>query len=70
MKNSIKEFRDMEAKVLLEQAHKKRVQIIDEVSKLANQGKKNSLATKKLRKEIAQIETVINEKIIESMKEI
>lgn len=68
MKNSIKEFRSLEAKALIDGANKRRAQIIDETAKLANQGKKNSLVTKNLKKEIAQIETIISEKIIESFE--
>ena len=66
--NTVKELRNMDAKALLDSAKKKREQIVEEVAKLANQGRKNSNITKKLKVEIAQIETIINEKIIESFE--
>ena len=65
---SAKELRSLEPKALIEQAKKNREQVVEEVAKLANQGRKNSIVTKKLRREIAQIETIINEKIIESFE--
>lgn len=67
--NNIKEFRELDSKSIVEQINKRKQQIIDETAKLANQGRKNSNLTIKTRKEIARLETILNEKIIESFKE-
>ncbi len=68
MNKKVQEFRSMDSKALVNEIGKRRVQLIEECAALSNQGKKNSNSTGKLKKEIARLETILNEKIIESFK--
>lgn len=67
MKN-VQELRTVEVRKLNTDAEKARKHLIDEIAKLAHSGKKNSNTTKKLRRDIAQIETVINEKVSDQVE--
>ena len=62
MKN-IQELRAVDISTLSVDADKDRKQLVEEIAKLSRNGKKNSVITKKLRKDIARRETVINEKV-------
>lgn len=62
-------FKEMEIKNLLEEKNKRVISIVQEKASLSQTGKKNSNLTRKLRKEIARIETTISEKINQSMIE-
>jgi len=67
MKN-IKELRELEISKLNVNSEQTRKQLVEEIAKLSRSGKKNSNATKRLRKDIAQMETVINEKVGDSLE--
>lgn len=69
MKNSrIKEFREMDDKALLAEKAKKQDQIVNEKAALVQSGKKNSNQIRDSRKEIAMIETVLNERLLERVQ--
>lgn len=70
MKNTqINDFRQMDAKALVAEKVKKQEQIVNEKAALVQSGRKNSIQTRNLKKEVAKIETVLNEKLLETIQE-
>jgi ribosomal protein L29 len=66
-KSKIEDIKTQDVKALIGLKAKKQAEIVAEKSALAQAGKKNSNKTKILRKEIARIETVIQEKLFASV---
>lgn len=62
-KTKIQDIKGMDIKSLISQKTKKEAELVLEKAALAQAGRKNSNKTKILRKEIARIETVIQEKL-------
>ncbi len=69
MSKQIAQFKQFDEKTLLSEIAKRKQQLVEERAKLANQGRKNSNQTAKVKKEVARLETILNEKIIASFKE-
>lgn len=59
----ISEFRQKDMQALLIEKNKRLEEIVKEKSSLAASGKKNSKSVKLFKREIAVIETIINEKL-------
>jgi ribosomal protein L29 len=62
-KSKIQDIKELDIKTLISQKSKKQVELVSEKASLAQAGRKNSNKTKILRKEIARIDTVIQEKL-------
>jgi len=66
-KNEITKYNQMDAKSLVMDKAKKQEELVRQKAELAQSGKKSSIQTKKLKREIARIETSLSEKLSEKI---
>jgi len=66
-KDEITKYNQMDAKSLVMDKAKKQEELVRQKAELAQSGKKSSIQTKKLKREIARIETSLSEKLSEKI---